>query len=162
MNLLTQDLLHEVFEYHDGALYWKVNKGSRARIGDKVGSLQNRGYLSVRLNKKLYLTHRLIYLYHNGVLPEFIDHINGNKLDNHIENLRPATLAQNGFNAKLSNRNTSGVKGVSWNKRYNKWEAYLNKQNKRTCLGSFSSLEEATNAVTKARENHHKEFARYE
>ena len=161
MNNLNQDLLCELFEYKDGHLYWKVNKG-RAKNGTKAGSIHNQGYLSVRINKKAYLLHRLIYLYHNGVLPEFIDHINGNKLDNHIENLRPATLSQNGCNATLSKRNTSGIKGVSWNKRYNKWEAYLNKNNKRTCIGKFSSLEEATKAVTEARNIYHKEFARHE
>jgi len=63
----------------------------------------------------------LIFLYHHGYLPKFVDHIDGNKKNNRIENLREATKSQNAMNQKVSTRNTSGIKGVMWHKRDKKW-----------------------------------------
>lgn len=159
---LTQDLLHELFEYKEGGLYWKINRNSRARKGAEAGtSLTSASYKCLNLNYKMYSTHRLIFLYHHGFLPGTIDHINGNKLDNRIENLRVVNIQENAWNAKKRIDNTSGIKGV-WKHKQGKWAAELRMNNQKIWLGLFVSKEEAANAVKQYREQHQKEFARHE
>jgi HNH endonuclease len=89
-----------------------------------------------------------------------IDHRNGNGLDNRRENLRLATNTQNSYNARRSRRNTSGIKGVSWNKHNQRWEAYIRANGKRRHLGYYQQLEDAAAARTKAELEYHGEFAR--
>jgi len=161
-NELTQDLLHELFEYRDGVLYWKVAKAKRIKAGDAAGCLNATGYLCTRINEKKYRNHRIIFLMHYGYLPQFLDHIDGNRLNNRIENLRPATLGENSRNARIGKRNTSGFKGVSWSTSAKKWQAQLMINRKAKYLGVFKTVEEAAEAVKKAREELHGEFARHE
>ena len=89
---LTQDLVRALFNYRDGNLYWKISKSYRIKIGNLAGRINKQGYRSVGINNKEYRYHRLIYLYHYGYLPKFIDHIDGNKLNNNIDNLRSAKV----------------------------------------------------------------------
>lgn len=91
------------------------------------------------------LAHRIGFAIVHGYLPEFIDHINGDKTDNRIANLRPATKRTNGQNAKRQSNNTSGRVGVSWNKRRRQWHAYIY-VGKQIHLGWFASYEEACTA----------------
>ena len=98
---------------------------------------------------------------HKGYLPKTIDHINGDKLDNRIENLRAATVGQNQHNRKTNANNTSGYKGVSWNKGCNKWLSQIKLEGKRIHLGYFDNLEEAAEVVRKAREELHGDFAHH-
>jgi hypothetical protein len=159
---VTKDLLNQLFEYKEGGLYWKVNRNSRARKGQEAGTcLTSAGYKCLNLNYTMYATHRLIFLFHHGFLPEKIDHINGNKVDNRIENLRAASVSENGWNAKKRVDNTSGVKGV-WKHNQGKWAAELTMNKKKIWLGLFVEKEEAANAVKQYREQHQKEFARHE
>lgn len=157
--MIEQDVLHELFEYRDGVLYWKVNK-SNVKAGDMAGCLNNSGYYTVKVNSKQYLIHRLIYLMHYDMLPEFIDHKDNNPLNNRIENLRAATFSQNQHNRKINKNNTSGVKGVCWHPPAGKWVARLTINGKYKHLGLFNNIEEAKKAVEKQRSIHHKEFAR--
>ena len=159
---LTQDLLKELFEYRDGVLYWKVAKARNIKVGDAAGCLNATGYLYTRINRKRYRNHRLIFLMYYGYLPQFLDHIDGNKINNRIENLRPATISENNRNAKIGKNNTSGVKGVYWYARDKKWKAQLMINRKVKYLGYFKTIEEAEEAVKKAREELHGEFARHE
>jgi hypothetical protein len=102
-------------------------------------------------------------LYHNGYLPKFpltVDHIK-NKNDNRIENLREADQNQQQHNKGLTKSNTSGVKGVSWNKRNEKWEAHLKFEGKKIHVGYFIDIKEAEIAVKKLREQLHGEFANH-
>jgi len=161
-NELTQDLLNELFEYRDGVLYWKVAKSNNVKVGDVAGSLNGRGYLYTRINSKKYLTHRIIFLMHHGYLPYCLDHIDGNKINNRIENLRPATTSENCRNSRIGKNNTSGFKGVSWYAPCKKWKARLMINKKEKYIGLFKTLEEAVEAVKKAREELHGEFARHE
>jgi len=91
-----------------------------------------------------------------------VDHVDGDRANNKIENLRLATVPQNRMNRRKSKANTSGRKGVSWNKASKKWVAYIKAHGKRKHLGFFECLEEAHAAYRKAADEMHKEFARYD
>ena len=155
---LTKEYLHEIFEYKDGELFWKV-KRKRINLGDKAGRISKRGYKQIGVDGALYSSHRLIFFMHNGYLPETIDHINGNRADNRIENLREVTLSQNQMNRKFS-KNSSGVKGVVWHKLNNNWMAQLRFNGKNKYLGSFKDLELAELVVIEARDKYHGKYAR--
>lgn len=139
MNEITQDLVKELFTYKNGNLYWKVHiPRSTMKINDKAGSLnKNNGYYKIKINQKLYLGHRLIFLYHHGYLPKYVDHIDGNKQNNNIENLREITKSQNGMNRKSNKNSSSKYKGVSWAKHVNKWLVQIRINNKGINLGYF-------------------------
>lgn len=116
--MITQEILHETFDYKNGKLYWKGTSGRRT-LGKVAGSKNQNGYINICLSGKYYKGHRLIFLYHNGYLPEFIDHINGIRDDNRIENLREATRGQNQRNRKPTG--TSKYMGVLFVR--GKWRA---------------------------------------
>lgn len=159
---LEQELLHELFDYKDGLLISKVSKArNKIKKGDVIGCLMKNGYLKTRIGQKEYLVHRIIFLMHHGWLPEYVDHKDGNPLNNCIENLRPATNQQNSFNSKTSKANTSGVKGVSWSKARNKWEAKITMDGKTVHLGRFADIQDAEKAVRLYRTKHHGNFARH-
>jgi hypothetical protein len=163
MRDLTVDLLNELFEYdkETGDLIWKVCKARRVKVGDIAGYPQSTGYKRLKINAKDYLVHRIVFLMHKGYLPKTIDHINGDRLDNRIENLRAVTANQNQHNRKLNSNNTSGFKGVSWCKRDNKWKAAIKLEGKKINLGRFNTPEEADAVVRKAREELHGSFANH-
>jgi len=99
---------------------------------------------------------------HRFILPDIkgqIDHINRNPLDNRRENLREATARQNIANMALTKLNKSGVKGVFWNKRQNRWNAVIKDHGKVKHLGSFFCLRKAAQTYDKAAKEMHGEFA---
>lgn len=141
MNELTQDLLKELFDYSYGNLYWKISRRG-IKIGDLAGTDRKDGYRAIMINSKGYFAHRLIFLYHYDFLPKFLDHIDGNRLNNDITNLREATRSQNSMNGgKQKSHNgkptSSKFKGVSQNKRLKKWISYITIDGKREHLGYF-------------------------
>ena len=156
--IITQDYVKQLFEYRDGVLYWKVNKG-KVRLGQKAGTLNN-NYYRVQINGKQYRNHRIIFLMHHGFLPKHLDHIDGNKLNNKIENLREATHSQNMMNVKIKKNNTSGTKGVCFDKQRKKWLVRITIQNKDIHLGRFDDLELAELVAIEGRDKYHKSFAR--
>lgn len=89
-----------------------------------------------------------------------VDHINGNKLDNRMENLRLCNQSQNTANSSKRSTNKSGYKGVSWNKRYSKWESYITKDYKHIFIGYFDSLEDAALAYNRKAEEFFGSFAK--
>ena len=166
MRELTVDLLNHLFEYdkETGNLIWKIKpsrRGHSVKVGDIAGTLKSHGYICVGINYNSYRAHRLIFLMHKGYLPKTIDHINGDKLDNRIENLRAATVGQNQHNRKTNANNTSGYKGVCWNKAQKKWVARITLERKNIHLGYFANVEEASEVVRKAREELHGSFANH-
>lgn len=158
---MTQEEALDTFEYKDGSLYSKIERGNRKhKVGDFVGNINNTGYYRFEYkNRKKFLVHRVIYLMHNGYMPQFIDHIDGNPLNNKIENLRPATKAQNCRNRGKSKTNKSGYKGVNWHKPNKKWVAKIRANDKNIHLGYFEDIELAHIAYSKAALFYHKEFA---
>lgn len=161
MTTLTQSRCLELLEYRDGDLYWKVYRGRLAEAGDHAGSPAKDGRLRLKIDGKLHLNHRIVFLMFNGYVPEYLDHIDGDCTNNRIENLRPATKSENNRNVGIRKDNTSGIKGVHWNKRDKKWQAQIQIEGKRTCLGYFDDLELADLVAIEARNKHYKEFANH-
>lgn len=157
---MNQELLHKLFDYKDGKLHWKESPSRNVKAGDVAGSLDSRGYFKTRINGKYYRNHRLIFLYHHGFTPSVIDHIDGDISNNKITNLRAATNTQNQFNSKKRSDNTSGVKGVLWSKRLQKWFVQIKVDGKQKYCGSYSSIEEAIRVAKEMRRQYHAEFAR--
>lgn len=149
--------LHKYFTYLDGHLFWNIAV-SRNLKGSKAGCIRKVGYEYITINTQQYRTHRLIYLYHHGILPSMVDHINGNKLDNRIENLREATNSQNQMNRGASCRSKSKIKGVS--QVGNRWRATICHQQQDINLGYYLTKEEATKAYNQAATQYFGEFAR--
>ena len=143
---ITQNLVKSLFNYSDGFLYWKNVKSGMVKNGDKAGSLHHTGYYTIGINGKYYSTHRLIYLYFNKILPKEIDHIDGDKSNNNIENLRKVTHQQNTMNRKSDKNSSSKYKGVSLNKLTNKWRARIMINGKQKHLGYFMNEKDAAKA----------------
>ena len=152
---LTSDLLHTLFEYRDGKLFW------RARNGKEAGCVGNRSYSCVCINYRKYMTHRLIWIMHGNDPVPMLDHIDGNQLNNRIENLRPITVSQNQRNTKLRKDSTSGIKGVSWISTRNRWSGQVWHKGKLHRAGDFKDKDECAAAVRVLRESLHGEFARH-
>jgi hypothetical protein len=159
--MITQELIKKYFNYKDGRLIWSKTTSRLSVAGTEAGTINKRGYRQICFINKIYKEHRLIYLYHYGHLPKLIDHIDGNKLNNKIENLRPATVSQNAYNAKLKSTNKSGVKGVSWDTKSNKWRAQCSLNGKAQLLGFYDTISNAKFVVEEYRNKYHKEFARH-
>lgn len=114
--------------------------------GENAGCV-NRGYIVIRLKDCLYQAHKLAYIYMNGAAEaDDIDHINGVKNDNRIANLRAVSRSENQQNNGLQSNNTSGVKGISFDNRLNKWHAYIKKDRKRHHIGMFDKKIDAVKA----------------
>lgn len=139
-----------------------VTRNNCAKAGDETGCLGPNGYKYIRFRKKLYLAHRLAWLYSTGDDPGAmdVDHINGVTYDNRFCNLRIATRKQNLHNSKTPKNNTSGHKGVS-RARGEKWKAQFRIDDKVVVLGEYKTFEEAVSAYTVAVTKVRGEFARF-
>ena len=158
---ITQDQVKDLFEYRDGELYWKISLAHKIKINDMAGSINNGGYKRVGVNNKDYLNHRLIFLMHYGFLPAEIDHIDGNKVNNNIENLREATRSENNCNVRTRADNTSGVKGVCWHKRDKKWQVRVTVNGKEKHFGIYHDIEVAKFIAETMRYKYHGKFANH-
>jgi hypothetical protein len=152
---------NEYFEYCNGELYWKKTTSFRIKVGQKAGYKRKDGYSFVRLNKKHYGVHQIIFAIYYKYIPKEVDHIDNNPSNNCIENLRAATRSQNAINQPLTLKNKSGIKGVSWHKQAKKWivQLFVNKQYK--YLGLYDDIELAELVSIEARNKYHREFANF-
>lgn len=155
--MITQAKLKELVDYVDGNLIAKTNS-KRRKAGDTLGSLTDKCYLTASVGGKPYRIHRLVFLYHHGYMPSQVDHIDGNRMNNRVENLRPATSTQN--NQNRTPTGSSGIKGVRWHKQSKKWVASIHVSRKSVHLGSFLTIEEAEFVANQARQLAHGEFYR--
>lgn len=161
MTELTKERIDELYEYDksSGCFLRRFPSGKRP-IGSVAG-YNVKGYLSIFIDKKNYRVHRLVWFYENGEWPKgMIDHINGIKDDNRIENLRDVTRSQNMMNMSKF-RAKSGIKGVKFCKRVNKWCGVVTVEGKFFQTKYFDNKNDAGIAVAKLREKHHGEFANH-
>lgn len=167
--------MHEdYFEYIDGSIFWKLrdesgfdssrgyNVHKNKYAGKLAGNLGNNGYLSVRINGKSKLNHRVIWEMFNGAIPAGmeIDHIDTNPLNNRIENLRLASSANNKWNMNRPSHNTSGFKGVSLFKKTGRYESYIKVSGKKKHIGFFPTAELAHKAYKEEADKLFGEFSR--
>lgn len=143
---ITPDILRQLLDYDPdtGKLTWKrrgpewftdgkqtsefsAKRWNAKHAGKEAFTADNgKGYRHGSIFNKRHIAHRVVWAIHRGEWPkDQIDHINGNRSDNRIENLRSVTHAENGRNQRLFKTNTSGATGVAWDKRYGKWKAYI-------------------------------------
>ena len=162
---LSTEIIVKAFIYTSEGLYWVSDvetlkslfgKGFHAknRAGKKACHLNYNGYSVLSIKGKYYYEHRLVWTYFYGRVPELIDHINQVRSDNRISNLREADKSVNGHNRGRPSSNTSGHKGVSWNKLRNKWDVRIQVNNKQHWIGNFDTLELAIKARKEAEEKY--------
>ena len=153
--LPSKEILNTLLRYENetGYLYWK-NTGKLVASCSK--DLGNR-YKRIMIDKKHYVLHRIVYQMHYGDLriDEVIDHIDRNKQNNKIQNLRRVDVFINNQNQGNRRNNTSGYKGVSWSKQKQKWRATITVKRHQKTLGFFKSKEEAFECYQKAKQCFH-------
>jgi hypothetical protein len=142
----SQNLVKNLFDYHEeGFLTWKISTNNRIKIGDMAGNTLGKcGYMVISIFGKYYRTHRIIFLWHHGYLPEgIVDHRDRIKIHNWIDNLRDTSHSCNSRNCNVGKRNTSGIIGVTFLKKEKKWRAYILKDKRTMNLGHFIHLDDA-------------------
>jgi hypothetical protein len=156
-------LLGGRFKYKDGKLYNRYAYTSRVKAGEEAGAFSG-GYRIVGVNGKRYKAHRVVWMLHRGYIGEGlqIDHIDGDRSNNHIDNLRVCTNAENSRNGKLRVSNTSGIKGVTWSKARSGWQVQIKKDYKNHYFGTYQSLELAELIAQEARDSLHGEYSRHD
>lgn len=162
MEAISITRVQEVLRYDEasGTLYWKTSSSNRAPAGTRAGTLRRDGRWQVRIDGRIYLSHRVIWALANGRWPEnVVDHKNLRPSENGLENLRSATLSQNAANSRVRKNNKLKIKGVRrhWTGRF---EAYITVNRRQIYLGGYSSASEAAAAYLVAAKVHYGEFAR--
>lgn len=153
---ITQDIVKECFIYSDGELLW--NKG--ARKGRKAGYFdKSRGRNYVKFLGGNWKISRLVFFMHHGFLPKYVDHIDNDSRNDRLENLRACTRSQNNKNRRKPRNNSSGTKGIYFNKRSKRWIVGIRNDGEYFYGGSFKQKEEAEIVANKMRKNLHGKFA---
>jgi hypothetical protein len=123
---------------------WLISRGYNCEQGSKVGWIDAYGYKHFKLKNKNYKCHRVAWLLHYGEWPKGqIDHINGIRTDNRIENLRDVTQVQNSYNKAPHKNSSSKYRGVGWDKKKKKWRAMIRKDGRFHHIGYFDCEKEA-------------------
>ena len=161
--------IHEViirgsldYDPDTGIMTWKRRNSVRIKVGQIAGHVcKNRGYRTIRVNNKSYLAHRLAFVLMGESVPKYVDHANGLKDDNRWCNLRPANFGENQHNRFRQKNNTSGYKGVTWDKRLGKWKSQIMVNRSNIHLGLFDCPKEAHKAYCGAAETYFGEYKNY-
>lgn len=169
---VTQEFLRSIMTYDPltGIFRWKHRSDcgpiwNSQFAGQVAGMVNDKGRIHIGItiggvSKKLY-AHRLAFIYMTGSCPAQVDHRDGKTANNSWDNLRPATQTQNMQNRVIHANNTSGFKGVSWDRASGKWLAQIRVNNRNKHLGRFGSALEAHAAYCLAADKYHREFACY-
>jgi hypothetical protein len=155
--MITQKRLKELFKYNtDTGDFIRAMKLPGGVVGSVAGCLKS-GYVVIRADGVLYRAHRLAWLYINGEWPiGEVDHINGQKNDNRISNLRDVPISENRQNQRTARKNnTTGFLGVTYSKVRNKFIAHICINGKNKTIGYFENASDAHTAyVSEKRINH--------
>jgi len=151
--MITTNRIRELMDYdkETGIATWRVkpHPNSSRVPGEQIGSLNGGGYLICRIDRKWYRVHRLVWFYVFEEWPDVIDHINGDRTDNRLSNLRNTSVAGNNLN--ISKHREGSPPFLRYRAKEGKWEAYLTKRvsptGKKLHLGTFNSKEEAEKKV---------------
>ncbi len=160
--LLTAEEVRRLLKYEPdtGTFFWRVDTRNTS-AGDKAGSQQSRGYWHIKINRRLYMAHRLAWVHVTGEWPDgHVDHINGRRSDNRFANLRIATNNENAWNSRIRSNNACGYKGVHFKKGIKKFVAQIHAGGRVRHLGVFMTAVEAHAAYVRAAREHFGEFAR--
>jgi hypothetical protein len=166
--MIDCQLAKALFNYdpESGELTWRVDTNATPK-GEHVGTITRHkvesytSYINVQVLGQMYKAHRIAWLMQTGDWPKgYIDHIDGNGLNNRWSNLREATPSQNNYNQKVRSDSTSGFKGVSYDKKRDLWYVYIDVDKKRKHLGRYETKDEAVAARLAAEKVHHGDYAR--
>lgn len=171
MRDIAPEHVRELLDYNPitGVLTWKSrpwltgrNVSWNTRYADKpITCLDKDGYIQIRIYKVGHRAHRVAWACHYGKWPQLaLDHVNGIKADNRIDNLREATTAQNGHNVKICKRNSSGRRGVFWHRTAKKWQAGICFERREIYLGLHEDFDSAVRAREEAERRYYGKFAR--
>lgn len=149
--MIGKDRIKELLSYNaeTGAFTWNVSRG-KAKKGSIAGHKNSVGYIEIGIDGSLYYAHRLAFLYTFGKCSMNIDHIDGDKSNNAIKNLRLADPKTNSRNSSRSKSNKSGITGVSFDAVNSKWRATIKVNGKQIHLGRFATTDEAKKARLEA------------
>jgi hypothetical protein len=155
----TKEYLDRILDYnpHTGQLTWRVLWPNR-----RAGTINTDGYIKVVIERLDFKAHRLCWIMYYGSAPQrgaHIDHMNRNKKDNRISNLRVCGAKENQQNANTPKNNTSGYKGVAKVRKSPKFRAYICVNRKQIHLGMFDTPEEAHSAYCQAATSYFGEYA---
>jgi hypothetical protein len=154
--MITQERLKELFTYSPNGMFIRNRTGKEVVCSDtKVHK-----YLRISIDKKTYMLHRMIFLYHHGYLPKITDHIDGNRYNNKIENLREVTQNQNCLNRSHMKHSKSPYKNVYWNTAAKKWAVVMSVDGIRKYFGLFEDIDLADLVAQEARSKYHGAYAR--
>lgn len=162
--MITLDRLNQLVTYDsvNGVLRWAARRG-RVGPGERVGGVDREGYRRVRIDNRQYLEHRLVWLWHHGSFPRILDHIDRDRCNNRIENLRLCNESQNAANAGPAIHNTSGYRGVHYEGERDKWVARMRLvvDGKRTRhrIGRYDTAEDAAIAYNLHMRRHFSDYA---
>ena len=149
------------YDADTGLLYWTVHIYRIKKPGDLAGHMNKKGYIEIRYNRTTYQAHRLAWYLHTGEDPGElqVEHIDTNRTNNRITNLRLATAQDNAQNQSKRKDTTSLYKGVSYHKKSNKWQSQIRANGENIYLGYFDTEIEAHAAYCKAAVELHGDFA---
>lgn len=164
--MIDYQLAKALFEYdpESGRLTWRLTTNCFKK-GEEAGTVSKNSeytsYRTVYVFAQGYKTHRIAWLLQTGSWPEkYIDHVDGDGLNNKWSNLREASPSENGMNQKVRSDSKSGVKGVSYDSARNMWYAYINLDGKRKHLGRHDTFEDAVAVRQEAEAKYYGDFAR--
>jgi hypothetical protein len=157
---MNRKILKQFFEYHQDGCLVRTKDLGRGKIGQKVfGTKNSEGYMLVTFQRKSYRIHRLIFLLVRGTQPNAIDHIDRDKTNNRIENLRAVTVSENHCNKIEQRNNRSGVKGLSWDRAKNYWKGSIQINGKRISVGHSKDRAKVERLLKQKREELHGKYA---
>ncbi len=157
MTVISHSRLLEVLAYDPGTGEFrrKISTAHRVTPGDVAGCVTRSGYVVIRIDNELFQAHRLAWFYVYGMWPtDDLDHINRQKSDNRLANLREVDARENAANTELFRNNTSGFRGVTYHKDRSKWVAQIKKNSRTKYIGIFSTKEAAYSAYLDEAKRH--------